>query len=47
MNGDTDHYIIYSGGNAVGEYHTGRNNGQDPHFHLFSNEYNIHYWVAY
>jgi len=36
MNGDADHYIIYSGGNAVGEYHTGRNNGQDPHFHLYA-----------
>lgn len=42
MDGDLDHYIIYSGGTAVGKYHTGRNNGQDPHFHLFATP-GVHY----
>ena len=42
MDGDVYHYIIYSGGTAIGKYHTGLNNGQDPHFHL--NAYpGVHY----
>lgn len=42
MNGDNDHYKIYEGGTLIGEYHTGRNTGQQPHFHLSATP-GVHY----
>ncbi len=42
MDREVDHYKIYSGGDCIGLYHTGRNNGQQPHFHLNTTS-GVHY----
>ena len=45
--GEYKHARIYENGIEIGRYDITSSYNQDPHFHLFGNEYNIHYWVAF
>lgn len=45
--GEYKHARIYENGIEIGRYDITSSYNQDPHFHLFGNEYNIHYLVAF